>query len=1031
MALLGTGAAQAQLTPGESAQLDQALQRSVDADVAGDGDACVDLLVQVHPLAQRDWTLSGWRWWGGMLNCWRQRAVRDPALAPGPAAVAAHYRLAQAHFQAVPAGVPRWDQAATRLRWHHRSELRRSDAGLSAAVFAQELEDLRYLTAVAAGAAPGGAADLPAPCGADHADGGAGAHAVPDGLLPEALQVRDPAEAVAELLHIGSLLYGWSDRGVLMHCAHALAAGRLGADHPATLRLLRARIFNERQHGRAAEALQLADAFAAQAARRPGAEAEGLIALNQSERMGALEMLGRYGDALAAGQVVLDWLQQRSPLPQGNLMRIRYNMAGLALAMADADAAERHALAAIGHAEASHDASNNWEARVSRVYLARARLLRGDAGAAVSLQQALDTLSPRDQVAGEPAFALAHHAVTQGDREREAWARDFLQRHLDIWRGSLHSDRALPALLDAAAASPGAAAGRRAALDAVARSLTGRDTLLAALAPFALARHLTPEQPDTALWLYKRGANALQQLRAGLPGEDPGLQRDWLSGHEADLRRFIGLLIDRGRLLEAQQALGVLRDEELHEFSRRSRGAPAPKRPVGPAATSLSYTTTEQARNESLRPLEVRLHAAARAAEERLRNKPRQDPLRESADPQAQSELQEATQQLGNLLERVGHPGGAMQWMPPEAPRQQAATAPEPRLPPDVARLQYIVSADRLDLLVERAGRPVRRIRVPVEQMTLNRAVYALRRAVAAPVGDARPAAQDLYRLIWSPAAAALRGVRQVQVLPDAALRQVPFAALHDGRQWLAEQLTLTLQLGRTEWPQMAARAPLTNRRPQMAAFGRTLPDADHAALPGVADEVAQLQRLGAARGWAVTTTLDAHFTANALRQQLAQRPELVHLASHFIIDPAGEEASYLLLGDGQRLSLSQLRALPWAGVRLALLSACDSAGEVEAAGAGQDGAGRALSGFAQVLRAAGVQQVLASLWRVHDGATARWMAQFYAADASRPRSTAAALPGPARLAQTQRRWLRRHAGTPWAHPHYWAAFTWMGGGPT
>ena len=156
-----------------------------------------------------------------------------------------------------------------------------------------------------------------------------------------------------------------------------------------------------------------------------------------------------------------------------------------------------------------------------------------------------------------------------------------------------------------------------------------------------------------------------------------------------------------------------------------------------------------------------------------------------------------------------------------------------------------------------------------------------------------------------------------------------------------------------------------------------------------------------------------------------------MHLASHFIIDPAGEEASYLLLGDGQRLSLSQLRALPWAGVRLALLSACDSAGEVEAAGAGQDGAGRALSGFAQVLRAAGVQQVLASLWRVHDGATARWMAQFYAADASRPRSTAAALPGPARLAQTQRRWLRRHAGTPWAHPHYWAAFTWMGGGPT
>ena len=138
-------------------------------------------------------------------------------------------------------------------------------------------------------------------------------------------------------------------------------------------------------------------------------------------------------------------------------------------------------------------------------------------------------------------------------------------------------------------------------------------------------------------------------------------------------------------------------------------------------------------------------------------------------------------------------------------------------------------------------------------------------------------------------------------------------------------------------------------------------------------------------------------------------------MASHFKLDPAAEDASYLLLGDGQHLSLTELAKLPWQGVQLAVLSACDSAVTLDG------GPGRELIGFASSLQRAGVAHVLATLWRVADGETARWMGLFYG-------QGRAAMPKAGSVAIAQRAWLRRFAGQPLSHPHYWAGFTWLGG---
>ena len=64
-----------------------------------------------------------------------------------------------------------------------------------------------------------------------------------------------------------------------------------------------------------------------------------------------------------------------------------------------------------------------------------------------------------------------------------------------------------------------------------------------------------------------------------------------------------------------------------------------------------------------------------------------------------------------------------------------------------------------------------------------------------------------------------------------------------------------------------------------------------------------------------------------------------MHIASHFSFQPGNESASFLLLGDGRRLPLAELKNYQnlFSGVDLLTLSACNTA-------SGGPGAGRTQS---------------------------------------------------------------------------------------
>ncbi len=140
----------------------------------------------------------------------------------------------------------------------------------------------------------------------------------------------------------------------------------------------------------------------------------------------------------------------------------------------------------------------------------------------------------------------------------------------------------------------------------------------------------------------------------------------------------------------------------------------------------------------------------------------------------------------------------------------------------------------------------------------------------------------------------------------------------------------------------------------------------------------------------------------------------MLHLGTHFSLRPGNARRSFLLLGDGSKLTLDTIAGLDFRNLHLVTLSACQSA----LGGATTDD-GREVEGLSAIVQRRGADTVLASLWRVEDRSTARLMHGLYDALPGQRGDVAAAL----RRSQLKLRSLRVDGTRPYEHPYYWAGF--------
>ena len=328
---------------------------------------------------------------------------------------------------------------------------------------------------------------------------------------------------------------------------------------------------------------------------------------------------------------------------------------------------------------------------------------------------------------------------------------------------------------------------------------------------------------------------------------------------------------------------------------------------------------------------------------------------------------------------------------------------------PTAAVIYPIILRDRLEVILSLPGKQLRHYstNLPQEQVEdlINQMRQSLRQTSFAQ--ERLTVAQQIYTWLVQPAADDLtrQSIKTLVFVLDGSLRNLPMAALHDGKQYLIEQYRIaiapSLQLFN---PQSLALTQL-----KVLVGGLTQGSQEFSALPGVKQEVSEITAEVPA-----TTLLDQQFTAAAVQAKVkTQSFSVMHLATHGQFSSKASE-TFLLTWDG-RLDVKQLntllanRDLPDSPpIELLVLSACQTA----------KGDKRAALGLAGVAVRSGARSTLATLWTVSDESTADFMAQFYQ-ELLKPQVTKAEA---VRLAQ-----LHLLKTPKYSHPYYWGPFILVG----
>ena len=541
--------------------------------------------------------------------------------------------------------------------------------------------------------------------------------------------------------------------------------------------------------------------------------------------------------------------------------------------------------------------------------------------------------------------------------------------------------------------------------------------------------------PRLATLCGKQSVNALQQLREQAQElKEQETQKAFLRSIEDTYRELARLLVEQGRLAEAHQVFNSFKDQQYFDFNPETLKRPSPlamtaretelasrydaaggevgaiASRLGELELSVGGRTPNAEEAEKLRQLRADLEAArsqflaaVKKAEAEFAAPP--DPLKDK--PPGVADTSEMQAALRTLREQTGQQAAAVYISVGKDSFLALVVTPEGLIP---ARAP--VKGERLNELAKKF----------LGQLSHS---DELRRAPKFSEDEVRTTGKELYDLVFAPVAAALKEARvEPDVLMwslDGALRYVPVAALYDGRKYLAEHYR-NVVFTRADAERM--RSPVSRSWTGSGFYNSTEYTLDVAGKLEVFHSLrnarAELEAIfgdGPGQGIIVGKFLhDGGFTIASLREKLRLHYPLVHLASHFRLMPGDADSSFLLMGDGNRLTLAEIKKEPedlFGGVELLTLSACETGAQKE-----READGREVDSFAELAQRKGAQAILASLWKVDDISTSRLMAEFYQKRQLKNLTKAGAL---------QRAQLALLKDRRYAHPFYWSPFILIG----
>ncbi len=387
------------------------------------------------------------------------------------------------------------------------------------------------------------------------------------------------------------------------------------------------------------------------------------------------------------------------------------------------------------------------------------------------------------------------------------------------------------------------------------------------------------------------------------------------------------------------------------------------------------------------------------------------------------------------------------------------------KIAPRTATLYPILLPDRMELLLG-VGDQLWHFSVPVSADRVSAQARQLAGRLRVRRGHFHAPANQLYQWIIAPLEKQLaeHHIDTLVIVPDRGLRQVPFAVLSDGNDYLVSRYAVVTSAGLQLFdPRPTPRNKIdvllagisrpgdvvkalpkeyirrmvsviatqtgiqpeivrgvNNQQNQVEEYSDAEIEALLASpkiikhmqqalsLPGVQEEITALSSMLPS-----TVMMNEQFRSEHLHSALQNLPyRVVHIASHGYFGSSSQQ-SYLMTYDrvvtiDQLESLFHTQGVTDQPIELLTLSACQTA-------EGDDSSPLGLSGVA--LRAK-VRSVMGALWPVSDAATVKLMEVFYQQLKS---------PGISKAAALQRAQLTLLNDGKHAHPFYWAPFILIG----
>jgi CHAT domain-containing protein/Tfp pilus assembly protein PilF len=554
------------------------------------------------------------------------------------------------------------------------------------------------------------------------------------------------------------------------------------------------------------------------------------------------------------------------------------------------------------------------------------------------------------------------------------------------------------------------------------------------------------DQPTLAIYYGKQSVNLLQQVRSNMSGMDKSLQQSFLGSKEDYYHFLANLLIDQGRLPEAQQVLDLLKKQEFSDYVRGDTTS---------GLNPLTLTPAEQQAEEDYQKSTAQVVGLGEQLAV-LQKIAKRSPEQEKQFQQLSDQLDAASTGLNDFYARLfklfSNSGDANNRLEDvkdrEIPQLQAAIAETPH----TVALYTLVSGDRYNVIVITGATAAAR-KYMIAEKDLNQKVAAFEQALRNPHSDPKPLAQDLYNILIGPVKADLDQA-QAETLVwslDGVLRYVPLGALYDGKQYLVEKYAIATITPASD-PYLADKPDFTNLSAVAMGISRQY-ESKLPALPAVAGELAEVvsdaQDKNARGVLPGAILLNGAFTEAAMEEALDTPHTVVHIASHFVFHPGDDTQSFLLLAgkdqdtQGYHLTVADFRdkrRIALKGTDLLTLSACDTGMSGNAPN------GREVDGLGMTAQSKGAKAVISSLWEVDDASTGALMADFY----KRWAVGAGKVPKVEALRQAQLDLLqgkvtpqssaagrgftvegsKPSTSTPpsgYAHPFYWAPFVLMG----